>query len=93
MSKGALSVDKAAHTIMEFEPTPDACGVTTIGIYTAFYHEERLYSVRNMQDKTLTLVYASSPKDAISKAARPVMNVTQNGNHNYSIANVGTLNL
>lgn len=93
MSKGALAVDKAAHTIMEFEPAPDAYGVTVAGIYKAFYHEDRLYSVRNMQENTLTLVYAKSPQDAISKVAKPVMNVTQNGNHNCSIANVGTLNL
>ena len=93
MGKGALSIDVAAHTIMDFEPVSDAYGVTTVGIYRAFYHEDRLYSVRNMQDKTLTLVYADSPMNAISKAQKIGVNLTQNGNHNYSIANVGTLNL
>ena len=35
--------------------------------YLAFYHEERLYSVRDIERKIVSLVYAKSPYEAIEK--------------------------
>lgn len=67
-NKGALGVDKAAHILMEFYP--NGYGSTTIGHHTAFYHEERLYSVRNSLTHTISLVYAASPYEAIKKIVK-----------------------
>ena len=65
--KGALRIDKAAHSLMEFKP--QGYGMTEVDGYTAFYHEERLYSVRNMKRETVTLIYADNPYAAIEKAS------------------------
>lgn len=65
--KGALRIDKAAHSIMEFKP--QGCGMTEVEGYTAFYHEERLYSVRDLAKGTVTLIYADNPYAAIEKAS------------------------
>lgn len=65
-NKGATRLDKAAHSVMEFIPG-DVVGATTRGVYTAFYHEERLFSVRNAETGIVSLVYAKSPIEAISK--------------------------
>lgn len=65
--KGATSTDKAAHMVMDFIPNPANTGVTSKYGYIAFYHEERLFSVRNMDTGIVSLVYASSPVEAIEK--------------------------
>lgn len=65
--KGALRIDKAAHILMEFNP--QGYGMTEVDGYTAFYHEERLYSVRNIAKGTVTLIYADNPYAAIEKAS------------------------
>lgn len=41
-NKGGTQLDKMAHTLMEFAPH-DVVGATTRGVYTAFYHEDRLF--------------------------------------------------
>lgn len=64
--KGALKIDKAAHSLMEFIPR-EGCGGLIDGFYMVFYHEERLYSVRNTSTGVVSLVYADSPHDAIQK--------------------------
>ena len=64
--KGASRIDKAAHILMEFAPR-DVVGATTKGICTAFYHEERLFSVRNTETGIVSLVYARSPIEAIDR--------------------------
>lgn len=61
-----LRLDKAAHKLMNFIPG-DVVGATTKGAYTAFYHQERLYSVRNAQTGIVSLVYAGNPFEAIDK--------------------------
>ncbi len=59
---GALRIDKAAHELMEFRPNDRyyANG------YTVFYHEERLYSVRNVENGMVSLVYAGNPQEAVN---------------------------
>lgn len=64
-NKGALRIDKMAHSLMEFKPS--GYGVTEHDGYTAFYHEDRLYSVSNKEHSIVSLVYASSPYHAIEK--------------------------
>ena len=64
--KGATSTDRMAHSLMEFNPLNDP-GRTVVDGYIAFYHEERLYSVRNITKGIVSLVYAGSPYDAIDK--------------------------
>ena len=63
--KGALHIDKMAHTLMEFRPER----ATESDGYTAFYHEERLYSVRNNKTGIVSLAYADSPYSAIEKVS------------------------
>ena len=65
--KGGLSVDRMAHTLMEFRPIPNACGVLTRDGYESFYHEDRLYSVRHIKSGAVILVYANNPYSAIEK--------------------------
>lgn len=65
--KGALRIDKAAHSLMEFKP--QGYGMTEVDGYTAFYHAERLYSVRDILRETVTLIYADNPYQAIEKAS------------------------
>ena len=64
--KGGLTIDRIAHTLMEFNPL-NASGATYEDGYLAFYHEERLYSVRDIERKIVSLVFAKSPYDAIEK--------------------------
>ena len=66
MKSGAV-IDRAAHTLMEFNPSVNLCGTTYQGGYTAFYHEERLYSVRDLERGIVSLVYTGSPYEAIEK--------------------------
>lgn len=64
-NKGALKIDKMAHSIMEFRPS--GYGTVEHDGYTVFYHEECLYSVANKKHSIVSLVYASSPYHAIEK--------------------------
>ena len=68
--KGGMRIDRIAHTIMEFDPSANANGTTRKDGYTAFYHEESLYSVRDIERGTVTLVYAGNPYEAIEKLKR-----------------------
>lgn len=61
-------IDNAAHKLMRFYP--NGCGTTTIGHYTAFYHEAMLYSVRNSLTHIICLVYARNPREAIDKVKK-----------------------
>ena len=67
--KGATRTDHMAHGLMAFNPI-GLHGTTVDGEYLAFYHEERLYSVKNTKENTTTLVYASNPAEAIAKTRR-----------------------
>jgi hypothetical protein len=62
-----MSVDKAAHVVYSFNPTRgSAFGHNNR--YLVCYHEDRLYSVRDREVHTLTLVKARSPEEAFFKA-------------------------
>lgn len=59
-----VSIDAAAHALYDFDASK-ASGRTRIGEHVAFYHENRLYSVRNTESNVLSLVTASNPYKAI----------------------------
>ena len=61
-------IDNAAHKLMRFYP--NNYGATTVGHYTAFYHEATLYSVRNSLTHIISLVYARNPCEAIDKVKK-----------------------
>ena len=61
-----IGMDASAHDLFNFFPL-GAKGSTSKGKYLVFYHEEMLYSVRNTEDWTLTLVLAVNPEEAIEK--------------------------
>lgn len=64
-----IDVDKAAHRIVEFHTTSIMCsGTVTEGDWIAFYHESRLYSVKNRKTGIIYIVYASNPYEAIERA-------------------------
>ena len=65
--KGGMRIDRIAHTLMEFSPSVNVSGTTYKDGYIAFYHEEGLYSVRDIGCGTLTLVCAGNPYEAIEK--------------------------
>ena len=65
--KGATQIDQCAHRLMEFNLSPDWHGSTIVGDYIAYYHEEKLYTVRHLKKGVSCLVYARSPYDAIEK--------------------------
>ena len=65
--KGATQLDQCAHRLMEFNLNPDWHGSTIVGDYIAYYHEERLFTVRHLKKGISCLVYARSPYDAIEK--------------------------
>ena len=65
--KGATQLDQCAHRLMEFNLSPDWHGSTVVGDYIAYYHEEKLYTVRHLKKGVSCLVYARSPYDAIEK--------------------------
>lgn len=62
-------LDAAAHTVAEYEHDTDLVGTTVSGDYTAYYHENRLYSVRKKGSSVTALVYAGNPYKAIERAA------------------------
>ena len=64
---GATQIDQCAHRLMEYQISPDWHGSTIVGDYIAFYHEEKLYTVRHLKKGISCLVYARSPYDAIEK--------------------------
>ena len=61
--KGATRLDKAAHMVMDFNPYGGSVGFR-FGGYVAFYHEDRLYSVRCAASGMVYLVYADNPHQA-----------------------------
>ena len=65
--KGATQIDQCAHRLMEYQISPDWHGSTVVGDYIAFYHEEKLFTVRHLKKGISCLVYARSPYDAIEK--------------------------
>ena len=65
--KGATQIDQCAHRLMEYQISPDWHGSTVVGDYIAYYHEEKLYTVRHLKKGVSCLVYARSPYDAIEK--------------------------
>ena len=65
--KGATQLDQCAHRLMEFNLSPDWQGSTVVGDYIAYYHEEKLCTVRHLKKGISCLVYARSPYDAIEK--------------------------
>ena len=65
--KGATRIDQCAHRLMEYQISPDWHGSTIVGDYIAYYHEEKLYTVRHLKKGVSCLVYARSPYDAIEK--------------------------
>ena len=65
--KGAAQIDQCAHRLMEYQISPDWHGSTVVGDYIAFYHEEKLFTVRHLKKGVSCLVYARSPYDAIEK--------------------------
>lgn len=68
--KSGTVIDRAAHTLMEFNPSVNLCGTTYQDGYMAFYHEERLYSVRDIERGIVSLVYAGNPYEAIEKVKK-----------------------
>jgi len=62
-------IDKSAHTIAEYHHDKDLVGTTVSGDYTAYYHKNRLYSVRKNGSRVTVLVYAGNPYKAIERAA------------------------
>lgn len=90
--KGASQIDKMAHKLMDFNPL-NAFGRTVVDGYLAFYHENGLYSVRNIDRGIVSLVYARNPYQAIELVRGSSVTVNQNGDNCTCIHNVGTLNL
>lgn len=67
-----INIDKAAHRIADFHLNSELlCGMNGTfidGDFVAFYHEERLYSVKNRKTDIVFLVYANSYPGAIRRA-------------------------
>lgn len=59
-------IDNAAHTLMDYK----GGRVHIEGEYAAAYHEGRLYSVRNLTSGIVSLVFATSPANAIERVRR-----------------------
>ena len=63
-----INIDKAAHRVVDFHlHSMHLCGTFHDGDFVAFYHEERLYSVKNRKTGIVFLVYANSYPDAIRR--------------------------
>ena len=69
-NKGALVIDQCAHRLMETWSSPSFIPDARKDRYTAFYHEDRLFSVWDSKRKILALVYAGSRDAAIEKVRR-----------------------
>lgn len=61
-----LKADKAAHYLMN--TWKELQVIPTQSRYSLLYHEDRLYSVRDRELDTITLVYADSEKEALAAA-------------------------
>ena len=70
---GALVIDKMAHEVyikpIQINKQPARCLRCGSPLHTA-YHEERLYSVRCLYCKTVTLVKEQNPVQAALKIGR-----------------------
>lgn len=66
-NKGGLAIDQCAHRLMEARGNRSFIPGLQKEQYSAFYHEERLYSVWDSKRKILSLVYAGNPTVAIEK--------------------------
>ena len=66
-NKGALAVDQCAHRLMETRGNPNFIPGLQKEQYSAFYHEDKLYSVWDSKRKILSLVYVREPTAAIEK--------------------------
>lgn len=63
-----INIDKAAHRVVDFHlQSMHLCRTFHDGDLIAFYHEERLYSVKDMKTGIVSLVYANSYQDAIRR--------------------------
>ena len=63
-----INIDKAAHRVVDFHlQSMRLFGTFHDGDFIAFYHEERLYSVKDMKTSIVFLVYANSYQDAIRR--------------------------
>ena len=85
-----MNVDKAAHAVMEFKPAKTQ---TYFGRYEVFYHEERLYSVRDSETGIISLVYAREPKEAAIAVSKATVTVNQYGGNSKFIGYVENLKL
>lgn len=65
--KNSLLIDRSAHMIAQFKPDNHLVGSTTCDKYTAYYHEDRLYSIHKDGSDIVVLVYAKDPYEAIAK--------------------------
>ena len=65
-------MDKELHKFMDVDYSK-ACGRTEKDGYIAFYHEDRLYSVRNIKSGIVSLVYARNPYKAIERVKKDGM--------------------
>ena len=62
------NVDKAAHRIWDFHRRLILDSNTPIyGEWKVFYHKERLYSVYNIKRHIISLVFANSMLEAVSR--------------------------
>ena len=61
------ALDRSAHTVAQFKPDENLVGSTTCDKYTAYYHENRLYSIHKDGSDIVMLVYAKDPYEAIAK--------------------------
>lgn len=68
--KGGLMIDRIAHTLMKFKAAENTVSVLQEGTYTAFYHEDQLFSVRNNETGIVSLVYAKSHREAIDRVKK-----------------------
>lgn len=59
--------------------------------YEYLYCESEIYLLRNKANKTLHIMQAKSPIEAVNKVKGNVFNVTQNGANSAVIENVGTI--
>lgn len=68
-----ININEAAHRVADFHLLSRLSHETSIdGNYQAYYHEDRLYSVKNMKSGIVSLVYANSPHDAIRRCKEHV---------------------
>lgn len=84
------NIDEAARLLMEFKPEK---AEVLYGHYEVFYHEDRLYSVRNTETGVISLVFASSPSMAVAVTIGNTVQVNQYGGNCKFIGHVENLKL